>query len=365
MEHEIIEREVATSDSSLALINKGEIDMQIATAKKYPRSITGFRKNAMSLVTLNERIAESCIYALPRGGKVIEGASARFAEIVASCYGNCRAGARVVDEGREFVTAQGVFIDLENNVAITYEVQRRITNKAGKRFDTDMIGVTGNAACSIALRNAVFKGVPRAFWDDIYEKAKEVVRGDFATLANRRADIFAKCQGFGVSKEQVFSVLGIAGEADLTLDHIVTLRGLLTAIKDGDTTVEQAFSAQEEAEVDSKPKVKQPKRKTATEKYPAETEKQSSNTEIKTEIKLNAEALRAADEPKGDIPAKHEQQDGDAELLSTSQKKALMAKIEAAGLSTVNIKNQFGRDVDELLKSDWVDVLAFVANPMD
>lgn len=56
------------------------------------------------------------------------------------------------------MTAQGVFHDLERNVAITYEVRRRIVDKNGRRYKPDMIGVTANAACSIALRNAILRG---------------------------------------------------------------------------------------------------------------------------------------------------------------------------------------------------------------
>ncbi len=102
------------------------------------------------------------------------GAERPAAEIVTSAWGNCRAGARVVDEGAEFITAQGVFHDLERNVQVTMEVRRRITGKNGRRYSSDMIGVTGNAACSIALRNAVFRGIPRAFWIDIYDAARKV-----------------------------------------------------------------------------------------------------------------------------------------------------------------------------------------------
>ena len=149
------ELEVMAADSSMvALLNKSEIDQQIATAHKYPRSIKRFRDEAQAMVTLNEKVASECIYALPRDNKVIEGPSARFAEVVASAWGNSRAGARVVSDQGDFVTAQGVFHDLERNVAITYEVQRRIVNKQGVRFKAGMIGVTANAACSVALRNA-------------------------------------------------------------------------------------------------------------------------------------------------------------------------------------------------------------------
>ncbi len=238
------ETEVLTAESgTLALLNKGEIDMQIATAHKYPRSIVQFRNEVLQMVTLNEKVAGECIYALPRDGKTIEGPSARFAEVVASAWGNGRAGARVVSDQGEFVTAQGVFHDLQRNVAITYEVQRRITNKQGKRFSADMIAVTANAACSIALRNAILKGVPKAFWSDMYESARQTVMGDIKTLANRRADALSAFQRYGVKPEQVFAKLGVAGAEDITLEHLLLLRGMLTAIKDGDTTPEQAFAA--------------------------------------------------------------------------------------------------------------------------
>lgn len=238
---------MSVESGTVALLNKSEIDMQIATAHRYPRSIKRFRDESLQMVTLNERIAESCIYALPRGGKTIEGPSARFAEVIASAWGNCRAGARTVSDQGEFVTAQGVFHDLERNVAITYEVQRRITDKNNKRFNADMIGVTANAACSVALRNAILKGVPKAFWDDMYQAARQTVMGDVKTLANRRADAIKAFMAFGVSNAQIFAKLEVSGIEDITLEHLVILRGLLTAIKEGDTTPEQAFGSGDSA----------------------------------------------------------------------------------------------------------------------
>lgn len=241
----VLEREVpSTIDAGvLATISKAEIDMQIATAHRFPRSVKQFRDQALEMVTLTEDIAEECIYALPRDGKTIEGPSARFAEVIASAWRNSRAGARVVDESGDFVTAQGVFHDLEANVAITYEVKRRIVDSRGRRYKPDMIGVTANAACSIALRNAILKGVPKAFWSSIYEAARKTVMGDYQTLANRRAAALAAFQKFGVIPERIFEKLGVRGEEDVTLEHLVTLRGLLTALKEGDTTVEESFPA--------------------------------------------------------------------------------------------------------------------------
>lgn len=255
--------EIVTADSgTVALLNRSEIDMQIATAHKYPRSIKRFRDEVEAMVTLNEGVAQECIYSLPRDGKQIEGPSARFAEVVASAWGNIRAGARVVNDTGDFVTAQAVFHDLERNAAITYEVQRRITGRDGRRFKPDMIGVTANAACSIALRNAILKGVPKAFWNDLYDKARETAIGNVQTLANRRSRALTVLQKMGVQPDTVYAYLRVNGAEDITLEHLATLFGITTAIKEGDTTPEQAFIPQDEAA--GKPAVRTPTRRETT-----------------------------------------------------------------------------------------------------
>ena len=245
MEEEVKELATTQPPEFLTSVQNSEIDMQIATAKKFPRSIKHFLDEAKEMVSLNERIASECIYALPRDGKTIEGPSARFAEVIASAWGNCRAGARIVGEDAAFVTAQGAFYDLQRNVAYTYEVRRRITTSKGYRYSADMIGVTANAAASIALRNAVLKGVPKAFWGEIYDLARQTIMGDAQTLTNRRADALAYLQKFGATEQMVCQTLGVAGIEDIGLDELVTLRGLATAIRDGDLTPEQAFAPKE------------------------------------------------------------------------------------------------------------------------
>lgn len=245
-EREVSGLPMSVESSTVALLNKSEIDQQIATAHKFPRSIATFLKNAKAMVTLNEQIARECVYALPRDGKMIEGASARFAEIVASAYQNLRIGARVVNDQGDFITAQGVAHDLENNVAITFEVQRRIVDRRGNRYSPDMVGVTGNAASSIALRNAILKVVPKAFWAGLYDAARHVIAGDVTTLASKRTNALKECSLFA-SEAQVLKVLGRAGVQDITIDDLVTLAGLLTAIKEKDISPEEAFADPAEA----------------------------------------------------------------------------------------------------------------------
>ncbi len=242
-EVEVMAPDAETIDTGvLALLNKSEIDQQITTAKHYRRSTKQFLSRATELATQDAETADECIYALPRDGKTIEGPSARFAEIIAYAWGNCRAGARVISEDEEFVTAQGSFFDMEQNVHIGYEVRRRITNRAGKRFNADMISTTANAACSIALRNAVLKGVPKAAWRTVYNRARQTIAGDFKTLIARRAEAMKQCQLLGAQPEQIFALLDVKGVDDMTLDHLVALKGVLNAIREGETTVARAFA---------------------------------------------------------------------------------------------------------------------------
>ena len=250
-EVEILERETDGDGMGLMSINAAEINQQIATAKRYPRSIKEFVREATEMVSMSQSIAAECMYSLKRGrgedSKVIEGPSARMAEVVASAWGNCRAGARVVGEDDRFVTAQGAFIDLQRNVAITYEVRRRITDSKGRKYSDDMIGVTANAACSIALRNAVFKGVPKAFWQEIYRVARATAIGDAKTLGSRRQDMIGAFAKMGVDKEKVFALLEVKGVEDISLDHLALMVGIFQSIRDGETTIEEAFTVKTDA----------------------------------------------------------------------------------------------------------------------
>lgn len=238
------ENETQIGDTALVLtsVDKAEYDTQIATAKAYPRSIRTFIDEAKQLVTLTEEVAEECMYSLPRGDKPIEGPSARFAEIIAYAWGNCRAGARTIGDDGTFVRAQGGFFDMQRNVAISYEVGRRITGRNGKRFNDDMVGVTANAACSIALRNAILKGIPKAFWKPIYDEARKCAIGDVTTLSARRAQMLGYFQKMGVTEQQILDLLKVKGVEDITLDHIATLKGLATSLKESETSVDAVFN---------------------------------------------------------------------------------------------------------------------------
>jgi len=251
----------------ISQITKAEVDIQISTAKRWPRSLKKFRQDAMSMATTDVETASSCFYKLKRGrgadAKIIEGPSVRLAEIVANAWGNMRYGARVVNETEKEVTSQGVAHDLEKNVASTIEVSRRITTKDGTRFGDDMIMVTKNAASSIALRNAIFKTVPFTYVKQIYEQAKKVAVGNAKTIAERRQQMLDAFSKISVSKEQVLVYLEKTSVEEIGLTEVELMIGVFNAIKDGDTTIDQAFPSGKPAT--AAPKAKNDKKKDAIE----------------------------------------------------------------------------------------------------
>lgn len=228
------------SAEALTATIKAEVDIQIATAKAYPRNLKKFFSDARTLATLDEQTAGDCYYKLPRGGKKLEGPSIRLAEIVASAWGNLRVTARLISVDRTTLTAQAMCHDLETNNAVTTEVRRNITGKRG-RFNDDMITVTANAAMSIAVRNAIFRVVPFAHVKPIFDEAKLVSLGKGKTFTQQRDDALKYWRSKGVKDEQLCETLEIASVNDLTVDDLISLRGFFTAIKDGEAKLEEIF----------------------------------------------------------------------------------------------------------------------------
>lgn len=229
--------------SMAVALQKAEVDQQVSTARAYPRSLKRVQSKILDMALLDEESADECIFSLPRGGKPIKGASIRFAEILQQSYGNCSSGARVVhvDKKEMYVEAEGVFNDLESNSRTVKRVRRSIQNKHGKIFSDDMITVTSNAACSIALRNAIMAGVPKPLWRKAYQAVENALDGGIKTLSERRTLAIRAFSAWGVTPEQIFSALDVEGLEDITAEHLITLTGIKTAVKAGEYTVESYF----------------------------------------------------------------------------------------------------------------------------
>lgn len=224
------------------LVEKANVDIQVTTAKRFPRDISRIKNNSVALVTMDRDTAQSCSYALPRGGKPITGPSVHLARILAQQYGNIRAEARVVEITDKQIVSRGTAWDLENNYAVAYEVRRSISNKFGKRFNDDMITVTGNAANAIAYRNAVLSIIPKGLIDIAYNAAQKLITGDLTDedklIARRKKAIDYFNSEYAISEDEIIKLLGKQTINQIKASDMATLIGMQQSLTDGDTTVE-------------------------------------------------------------------------------------------------------------------------------
>ena len=223
-------------------VERANVDSQVATAKRYPRNIKRSIDNSIVMATMDSETAQSCGYALPRGGKPITGPSVHLAKIVVSNWGNMRTEAKVVQITDKQIISRGTCWDLEANVASAFEVRRSIVDSKGKRYSDDMITVTGNAANSIAYRNAVFSVVPKAVVDKVYKAAQRFITGDLSDeekLIKRRTDAINHFnEEWGITEAEVIRLCGKQTVNQIRANEIALLLGMAQSLKDGDTTVE-------------------------------------------------------------------------------------------------------------------------------
>ena len=247
---EVLSPTTALTEQTLAVdLARVDIDVQIATAHKFQRSIDTFIKKVKTMACYNEDAAENCVYSLPRGGKPILGPSIGFANIVAQAWGNCIDGNRWVatDRREKVVVCEGVFHDLETNRKVVVSEQRRVVDSKGRLYSDDMIIVTSKAAGAIARRNAILNAVLRALWYPIWEQALQIVRGDMTTFAERKDVALKAFAQFGITPAQIVAFIGLKGEPDLTLEHIPTLRGAYAALRDATLTAEEVLDPRRQA----------------------------------------------------------------------------------------------------------------------
>lgn len=255
----VVESEFTPENKTLLVrLAESLMQSQYSRAVQCPRDVRRAQDSMHYMATIDEESAAEMHYALPRGGKAIEGPSIRFAEVAIQSWGNCRSDARVIETNRveKYIEAEGAFLDLETNVGHTSHVRIRIFDREGRLYNDDQIMVTGNAACAKAKRNAILAGIPKAAWRAAYEASRHAASGTRENLTQKRRDTLTAFSRFNVGPDRVLASIGLRSEAELTPDHISTLRGMWSALKSGEATTEEMFAATQAEIADSSRKAK-------------------------------------------------------------------------------------------------------------
>jgi hypothetical protein len=108
-----------------------------------------------------------------------------------------------------------------------------------------MITITSQAANSIALRNAILAVIPQQVTRKVYNEALKKITGDLSDetkLIAKRTRVFkAMMESYKITEREILSVINREVIDHVDANDIATLIAIGQAIKDGDTTVQEAF----------------------------------------------------------------------------------------------------------------------------
>jgi len=227
-------------ENKLASVFDSEISNQIKFARENPRDIKKCLEDIRELATMNMQSALSCFYAIYDRHKAITGVSVRLAEIIVASWTNVRAGARIIRKTEKEVVIQGYIYDLQTNTFITIDLSEPLLDRNGRIYNSDLMTARINATSSIAFRNAVFKAIPSAIFSTTLKDIENYI------IKNMSKDFLKDAIEFfthkGISIDEVCTKIQVNSLENLNNEKLLNLQGMVTAIKEGDTTIECLFN---------------------------------------------------------------------------------------------------------------------------
>ncbi len=257
-----------TASAAIAEKARAGIEARFIMARRFPRDLAVVRERLLAACA-RPGFAEVAIYHKPVGDG-IEGPSIRMAEEAARCMGNIDTSAVTVydDQYKRIIEVSAT--DLEVNLTypqtITVEktVERRKirggqvvryqrVNSYGDTVfivdatDDEILNKTA-ALVSKSLRTVLLRLLPGDILEEAMEKARAVRREiDAKDLVGARDRMTAAFDRLGVRVDQIAAFLGHA-VSSVTAEELERLRGLYNAIRDGETTWQEAV---EKAQADA------------------------------------------------------------------------------------------------------------------
>lgn len=241
-------QEIQSTTSHPAFKINAEIDTQIMTAKAFPRDVNKCLKNIINYIENDQDIADSCIYKVDAGNnKYADGPSIRLAELFVSEWGNIMINTKLIGNDGARVISSGRCWDLEKNVCSEIQVSKSIITKDNTKYGNKMQEVTILAASSIALRNAVFKIIPKTFIDKAFEAAKRVVVNGVQSkpvdFEMRRNKVFDGVKRLGISVETILSYFNKKSIDQIDNEEVQHILAVGTSVKEGLILPQEAFQS--------------------------------------------------------------------------------------------------------------------------
>ena len=240
---------------------RAEIQTRTTVALARPRDPLDVRAKMLAAAQ-RPKFAEQAEYALPRSGKTIVGATIRFAEECKRAMGNLICGIDVIHDDADLKIVRVSIADMEVNnydyqdITITKTMERKQpkdsdeilskrTNSSGQTVYTVVcpegeLAVKQAAQVARVKRNLILQATPGDIIEEALAEARHTCQNrdakDPAGATKRIADAFA--DDLRVTPSDLAKYLGhpLSQCSPMELDD---LRGIYSALKDGDTTWSQ------------------------------------------------------------------------------------------------------------------------------
>lgn len=190
-------------------------------------------------------LAEQAVYEYPRGGENVTGPSIRLAEVMAQNWGNLDFGITELEQKNGASTVMAYCWDLETNTRQTkiFTVPHiRQTRHGAKALDgsPDIYEMVANQGAR-RMRACILGIIPGDVVDAAVAACEKTLLGGDEPLIDRvRKMAQAFQEDFGVPLESLEKYIGCKTEA-FTIQSVVKLRGVYTALKEGRASREQYF----------------------------------------------------------------------------------------------------------------------------
>lgn len=213
-----------------------EAQGKLLIAKRFPRDQARAFEQIMQSCS-RKGMAETAMYAYPRGGQTISGPSIRLAEELARAWGNMDFGVRELSQRPGESEMEAYCWDTETNVIssqkFTVKHERHTRNGVQRLTDPrDIYELTANQA-GRRLRARILAVIPPDLVEAAVERCRGTLAGDTSEpLQDRVRKMLQAFSPYGVTKEHIEGKLG--KKLDMILaDELVELQSIFRSIKDG------------------------------------------------------------------------------------------------------------------------------------
>jgi hypothetical protein len=220
-----------------------EVQAAYVIAKKFPRNQAECYANIIETCK-RPFLAEQAMYAYPRGGTLVTGASIRLAEAIAQSWGNLDCGVREISQANGVSVAEAYAIDLQTNTRITkiFHVPHVRDTKKGRVKLTDARDIYEMVANQGArrLRACILGILPGDIVEAAVERCKKTLETSEIPLSEQVRKMILAFDDFGIKVEHLEKRLGHKLESVIP-QEIVTLKSIYKSIKDGMANREDFF----------------------------------------------------------------------------------------------------------------------------